>query len=143
MWNSEQRSRLAFERSLIAKDMPQFSFMNLTHDTYVCGCVRTNSGKSYQVEVRLPPDYPDEQPELYVTSPSVLRMRNGWQSLNQLGTSHSYHTYRSERGCVKICFVRDWDPSMSCLLVLLKAHLWLEAYEAHLKTGRPICEFLT
>lgn len=143
MWDNEQRARLAFERRLVSRDMPQFTFFNLTGDTYVSGWVRTNAGNSYQIEVRLPSDYPDGEPALYVTCPSHLYMRESGTTINSVGNSHSFHTRSSDRGCVKICHVPDWNPSMSCILVLLKAHLWLEAYEAYCRTGRPICEFLT
>jgi ubiquitin-protein ligase len=142
MWSFAQASRLAFERKLIARDMSHFSFYNPRGNTYISGWARTNPGRSYQVEITIPSDYPDEEPDLFVTSPRCLPMHAGIGTINALGTSAQYHTYDNNRGCVQICHTRYWDASMNCLVILIKAHFWLEAYEAHLRTGYPIADYL-
>ena len=142
MWDEDQRYRLAFERKLIAKRMPHFSFHDPAGNTIITGWAKTNSLRIYRIEVLLQPDFPCDGPLLFITVPNPLRMRGGSGTINALGTSAEFHVYENDRGCVQICHTRDWDASMTCLGVLLKAHLWLEAYEAHLKGGRPIGAFL-
>jgi len=141
-WSSEQQRRLAAEKKVIAAKMPHFQFYNPSGNTYVAGLARTNFGKQYHAKVQLTQNYPYEEPELFITSPHTLWMYGGG-TINALGTTHAFHTYdNSSDGCVKICHTLDWDSSKTCLLVILKAHLWLEAYEAHLRTGRDIADFL-
>ena len=141
MWDADQRSRLAFETKLLAQKMPHFQFYDLSGSTYVSGWAHTTSGMQYQLKLKLPSHYPDGQPKLYVLSPWTLRKYDGG-SINSEGSSHAFHTYSNEYGCVQICHTRDWHAGMTCLLVLEKAHLWLEAYHGHLRTGRDLAEFL-
>lgn len=141
-WDSDQRLRLAFERNLVSAKMPQFSFKNLSQDTYITGWARTNSRKYYGIEVQIPPDFPHGEPKLFITSPNPLYKRCGRCTIHSAGLSHEFHTIQNDFGLVQVCFIHDWDPSKTCLLVLLKAHLWLEAYEAYMKTGRSLCDFL-
>lgn len=141
MWNPEQRRRLAFEQKLVERKMPQFSFYDLTDNTYIFGWARTTSGCSYGVWVGLSPRHPYSKPTLCITSPNPLLKYNG-ESVNAQGTSHAFHTYSNNGGCVKICYSGSWNSTHTCLIVLLKAFLWLEAYEAHLRTGRNLADFL-
>jgi hypothetical protein len=141
MWDAEQRYRLAFEVKLLAQKMPHFQLHNPSSGTYVSGWARTSSGRQYQLRLTLPPNYPHGEPELYVVSPMTLRKRGGG-TINSMGTSHDFHTYNNDGGCVKICHTCDWHPGMTCLLVLEKAHLWLEAYHGYLRTGKRLAEFL-
>ena len=70
-------------------------------------------------------------------------MRGGRKSINSLGTTHSYHTWSNgPRGIVTICHTSGWDPSISCVQVLLKGIIWLEAYSMHLRTGATIAEII-
>ena len=141
MWDSEQRRRLAFERRLLERKMPQFRFYDLTGNTYIAGHARTNSGRSYGVRVELPPDYPFDEPSLFITSPRRLPTDCGG-SVNDEGTSHAFHTHDNNGGYVRICHTGSWDASRTCIQVLTKVHLWLEAYEGHLRTGRDLANFL-
>lgn len=142
MWTSTQRQRLAFERALLATKMPQFSFHDPFGRTYVGGWAATNSGAQYYLKLDLSPAYPHARPNLYVTCPSTLQQYGGRGTVNAVGTSHAFHVYDNHGGCVQICHFLEWDASKTCLLVLLKGHLWLEAYHAHLRTGRDLAEFL-
>lgn len=142
-WSTNQQYRLAFEKQLLARKMPHFQFYNPTGDTHVTGWARTSSGNSYQGKLVLPPDYPYDEPELFIASPRILWKHGHRGTINNEGTSHAFHTYSNERdGCVQVCHTMDWDSSKTCVLVLVKMHLWLEAYEAHLKTGRDIADYL-
>lgn len=141
MWDADQRYRLAFEAKLLSQKMPHFRFCNLTGDTYVSGWAHTNSGRQYELKLTLGSDYPNEEPDLYIVSPRTL-WKHGGGTINGEGTSHAFHTHNNGGGCVQICHTRDWHAGMTCLLVLEKAHLWLEAYHGHLRTGRDLAEFL-
>jgi len=142
-WSVKQQQRLAFEEKLFGLYMPTCAFYNKTGATYVEGVARTSGNNEYRGRVCLSPHYPDEKPNLYVVTPHTLRMHGNHGTINALGTSHAFHVYNNgQDGCVKICHTIDWDPSMTCVKILQKLHLWLEAYESHLRTGRNIDECL-
>ncbi len=145
MWSSSQRDRLYLERQLLARELPQFSLHLNGETAYVIGWQGTSRrGKRYQLKLLLPEYYPDDEPELFVTSPRVLRKHGWWGSVNGEGVSHAFHTLdNGPGGCVQICHDKDgWDASKTCVSVLMKGICWLEAYEAHLATGGDIAEFM-
>jgi hypothetical protein len=124
--------------------MPGFRFHDKTGDTYIEGWVTLN-GTWIRNRLRLdiPPAYPNSQPRLFVTSPVILRKYRGRGKINDEGISHSFHTLGTGHGgCVEICTVGDWDASITCVKLLIMGVMWLEAYQAHLRTGKDIADFL-
>ena len=144
MWSPSQRDRLYLERQLLARELSQFS-LHLDDDiAYVIGWQGTSRrSKRYQLVLVLPEYYPNEKPELFVTSPRVLQRHGSWGTVNDMGTSHAFHTLdNGPGGCVHICHDDGgWEASKTCVSVLMKGVCWLEAYEAHLATGRNIADF--
>jgi len=144
MRTQEQCRRLAMEEKLLKKYMPDFRFYNKTGDTYVEGWVTPNgTSKRYRLRLDVPTEYPNEKPQLYVSSPVTLRKYDGYDTINDEGVSHSFHTLGTgHNGCVEICTVGDWDASLTCVKLLIMGVMWLEAYEAHLDSGDDIADFL-
>ena len=146
MWSQSQKYRLALEKEILAREMPQFRFCNLSSDTYVVGKTTTSGRRRwYELTLLLPECYPDEMPELYVSSPVTLWKEDGCETVNDEEVSHSFHTLSNgPDGCVQICHFKPdlWYPSIALTAVLMKGLLWLEAYEAHLRTGDDIASFL-
>ena len=140
MRTREQCRRLAMEEKLLTKYMSGFRFYNKTGDTYVEGRVTPNgSSKCYKLRLDIPPDYPNEMPQLYVTSPVTLWKYGGCDTVNDEGISHSFHTQGSGHGgCVEICTVEDWDASLTSVKLLIMGVMWIEAYTQHLQTGEDI-----
>jgi hypothetical protein len=67
------------------------------------------------------------------------------QEVMEYGNSHAMHTWISDRPpWVRLCTYRPerWSAAHSIEKVLQKAMLWIEAYEAHVDSGRPISAFL-
>jgi hypothetical protein len=50
----------------------------------------------------------------------------------------------SGNGMVQICHWRDarWHSNILLFKVFLKGLIWIEAYEQHLATGRPLADFV-
>ena len=148
MWSRAQQARLALERQILAKELPHYSFYDLSFGgTYIEGWENTVSrNRSYKLKLVLSSHYPDEMPRLYVVSPHTLP-KHGIifrKNLNSEDVSHAFHTLSNgSDGCVQICHTKPelWNSSMTCVAVLMKGIYWLEAYEAHLRTGRDLCEF--
>ena len=139
----EQCQRLAIEEKLLARYTPDFRFYNKTGDAYIDGWVMTSGGANwYRLWVGVPPEYPYSPPHLYVGHPHPLWMCGYQRTINSLGTSHAFHVLDNPNGWVKICHTEYWDASLTCLKILLKGVMWLEAYEAHLRTGQNIADFL-
>jgi hypothetical protein len=82
---------------------------------------------------------------MYVTNPHPLRTYNGGL-ISSLGVSHQMHTLAPDsNGYVQICHWRDarWHSGIMLQKVFLKGLIWIEAYEQHLATGRPLAEFVS
>lgn len=147
MWTQAQRERLVLEHRILQQaGLSQFGVHHdrSRDDYYVLGTASTNSGNGYGLWIPIPRGYPERRPPLYVLSPKVLRNASGG-SVNALGLSHLMHTLESGPGSiVQICHWRDarWHAGITLDKVLLKGLLWLEAYEQHLVTGKPIDSFV-
>jgi hypothetical protein len=140
----ESTRRLLLEKILMAREMPQFSLFSMGEDSYFEGWQFTSNGSFYRLKIVLSEWYPDHLPNMYVTSPSVLRKYDG-TILNSDGTSHAFHTLSNgPGGYLQICHFGplNWDASKTCVGVATKGILWLEAYTRHLATGMTIAEIL-
>ena len=147
MWTSEQRQRLAVEHQILQREgFDQFSVYHYpSDDTYTAsGIASSSSGRHYRLYIPIPPRYPLQRPPLYVTDPNPLRLFNG-SPVSTLGVSHSMHTLTPHAaGWPQICHWRAerWHSNILLQKVFLKAHIWLEAYEQHLATGRSLADFV-
>lgn len=147
MWTTEQQRRLALEHQLLqTHELTQFGvYHHTTTDTYsASGTATSNSGHRYFLYLPIPPGFPTQRPLLYLTDPCPLLMSNGG-AIHTLGVSHSMHVLSpSSSGWVQICHWRDnrWHPGIHLYKVLLKGLIWIEAYEQHLLTGRPLADFV-
>jgi len=147
MWTTEQRQRLYVEHETLQREgFTQFSvYQNKDTDRYYAsGYATSNSGRRYGLYIAIPNGYPHARPMMYVTDPLPLLMSDG-RKLASLGLSHYMHTLEpSSNGMVQICHWREsrWHSGIMLLKVFLKGHLWLEAYEQHLATGRNLSEFV-
>ena len=146
MWTGEQRQRLYRENEVLRREgFDQFVIYHYaSDDTYsVSGTATASSGRRYGLYMPIPFGYPNQRPPLYVTDPNPLRMFDG-SPLTSLGVSHQMHTLTPHAaGWPQICHWRDarWNSGIVLQKVFLKAHYWIEAYEQHLATGRPLAEF--
>lgn len=147
MWSLSQRQRLAAEYQILQNE--GFSQFSVTHQPaydsyYASGIATTNSGRRYSLWIPIPNGYPAERPKLYVLDPHPLRLYSG-APMSSLGVSHAMHTLTPhDQGYVQICHWRDnrWHSGIVLQKVFLKAHIWLEAYEQHLATGRDLANFV-
>jgi hypothetical protein len=67
-------------------------------------------------------------------------------TVNSLRLSHAMHTLEpGPENVVQICHWRDdrWHAAITLDKVLLKGLIWIEAYEQHLATAKPISDFVT
>jgi ubiquitin-protein ligase len=103
--------------------------------------VKTQSGKVYRLNIRFKSDYPNSLPEVYIVYPLPMLTFLG---LPLDGPSHHMHTLQNDGPNIQLCHFKpeNWNPNQSLYKVILKARIWLEAYEGHLRTGRPIDDFL-
>ena len=142
-WNAHQQYRLAIERTILREHMPDFDFYDPAGETTVEGEWTSSRNNTYRLVLSLPPGFPDECPSCYVASPTPLMGFH--EELIEYGNSHAMHTWISDRPpWVRLCTYRPerWSAAHSLEKVLQKAMLWIEAYESHVDSGRPISAFL-
>ncbi len=110
-------------------------------NTMVAGPVRTNSGRTYDIAIRVPSTFPSDCPDLLVTRPAPLldRRRKPLEPI-----SATMHTIGTVGDCIKICHYQPalWTPDNTIYLVAIKGRIWLEAYELYLSTGKPLDTYL-
>lgn len=137
-----QIQRLRIERDLLDKYFPnRVTWISPRESTKVEVKLETNSNKSYTLRIDLPQDYPNSCPPLTIASPKNLRQENG-EPLPE--NSPEFHTLGAKDGCISIChfYPLHWNAQDTMYEVFMKGRLWLEAYESHLSTGKPISVYL-
>ena len=136
------RGRLQAEESLLSRKFPQnifrFFLKETPESTYLRIAAKTNQGNLYTLHMDLK-YFPMQQPKVFVTK--MLKSKLG-TDLNS--ASASMHTLPSENGWTRICHYgyNSWTPNVSLYKVYIKCRLWLEMYETHLRTGKPIDYYL-
>jgi hypothetical protein len=146
VWTTSQRERLGLEHAILQQQgFAQFGvyFYKDTDSYNAYGYATSNSGRRYFLWMPIPSGFPEQRPPLYITDPRPLLDASG-RSIVSLGISHYMHTLAPQGDWVQICHWRDdrWHSGIVLQKVFLKAHLWIEAYEQHLATGKHISEFV-
>lgn len=135
--------RLQQEIAILEKYFPRkYKFENLSLNNELLDVgVRTQSGKVYRLNIILPPDYPNSLPSVYIVYPLPL-LRHDGSPIS--GPSHEMHTLSNDGSKIQLCHYKtqNWNPKHTLYRVILKARIWLEAYEGHLATGNLIDNYL-
>ena len=138
-WTSYQTQRLAVEKDKLEKYFPRkVRWIDPTGNTKVDVTMTTNSNQVYCLRLYVPRDFPNSVPVMVVkSSPRPMPNWSGSGSTHTLG--------RNFEGFLKICHYLDsrWSSRVTFYEVFMKGRLWLEAYEGHLSTGRPLDYYLS
>lgn len=138
------QQRLAMEKHALDFGFPRrYVFQNLnSSDAFVDLGLRTNSGRTYRLKMVLG-DFPLSKPDVYIIHPKGLRDYDG-KLLSDYGLSASMHLLSSSYNGIQLCHYSDvhWRSNVTLYQVALKCLVWLNAYDGHLRTGRPIDYFL-
>lgn len=138
-------TRLDLEKEGLHKLFPSFRIQ----DPYganggVIGTLYSNNGNRYVIWLALG-GFPNKAPKLYIIEPDPLLMHDG-TLLSKLPSSHQMHLLEpDDYGHPQICHYNGqyWHPSVSMAKILMKARLWIHAYEQHLQTGENIDVYLS
>jgi len=136
MYLSEARRRV--EESLLDRFFPAF----VLHQTTALGTLTTNSSRQYYVAVELQ-QFPLGPPDVKVVGPRLVDSQR--RPLGERGPSGAMHHLGCDpTGSLRLCLFSQLQhsPQNTLYKALLKARLWLEAYENHLRTGQPIDQLL-
>ena len=134
------RQRFEAEVALLQRKLPptvwHFDFNK--ERPFLAMAVKTKTGNLYTIQIELE-RFPQSVPKVFVTR--MLRDHNGEPMDKAL---HSLHTLASEHGWTRICHYgsESWTPGVSLYKIYIKCALWLNIYEAHLKTGKPMEYYL-
>jgi hypothetical protein len=141
---NQQNDRLTFEKRLVQRYFPEMQWHESGDSIVIEGWCATRKGaRRYKAKLVLSSDFPFRSPELLVVEPQSLAMREPGTTLKALGLSHAFHlSHNGSAQGVSICHTGQWDASHTCVNVLSKLILWLEAYETYLQTGKDIAHVL-
>ncbi|MEZ3577306.1 MAG: hypothetical protein K1W01_07405 [Muribaculaceae bacterium] len=135
------QQRYQMENEVLSTYLPStaYRFMDMhTANPYLVMGVMTNHGKAYTIRIDLA-NYPQNVPEVYVTK--MLRTKDG---AVMDSPSAAMHTLSTKYGFTRICHYgsASWSYRVSLYKIYIKCRLWLEIYELHLKTGKPMDYYL-
>lgn len=144
MRSRKQSGRILFEKRVVPQYFRGARFYDSPAGTYLdFRTGRNGRRQDYLLRAELPPDYPHQEPGLFIQSPRILPMFQAQGVLNYRDTSYCWHIHKNrEDDRVKVCYTRGWDASMNCVLVLLRGIIWIDAYENHLNTGETIADYI-
>ena len=141
-WSVTQQKRLGFEKELLEKYFGnRITWIDPGDRTKVEVQVTSSSDEQYTLRVYLPADFPNSCPDMVVKTSSRLRAHNGWHLEDYPGDNH---IGRTRDGYTGICHFRPnlWRDDNTLYQVIMKGLIWLEAYEAHIRTGQPLSQYL-
>lgn len=126
-----------FRLNKLPQSAYRFVGMDTANPYLLIGAV-TNSKHTYTLKIDLS-TFPMSVPKVFVTK--MLKTKSG-EDMNSC--SGAMHTLTAENGCTRICHYgpSSWTPNVSLFKIYVKCRLWLEMYEAHLRTGHPIDYYL-
>ena len=101
-----------------------------------------SNDRQHTLRVYLPSDYPNSVPDMIVKTPGMTTLKS--RSGGEMCGGSIDHIYGSRDGCTQICHFRPglWKDDNTLYQVIMKGMIWLEAYEAHLRTGRNLNAYL-
>lgn len=139
-------TRYKIERTVLDRNFPgRFTFINGTsaRQGYLDLNLRTSAARDYRLKIMIPRDYPSSVPEVYLVRPEILRTSRG-TNLADISPSHPMHTLKPMGNYNQLCHYKaeNWHANVTLYKVALKCLIWLEAYEQHLRTGKPLIHFL-
>lgn len=135
------QARYDAEFAVLKRKLPgnAWQFVDLNGSRpFLAAAVKTRSGRLYTIQIELE-RFPQDVPKVFVTQ--MLRDCNG-KMMNE--ARHDTHTLKSEHGWTRLCHYGpdSWTENVSLYLIYIKCALWLNIYELHLKTGKPMEYYL-
>jgi hypothetical protein len=142
-FSPSQQRRITLEKNLLDKYFPGRVSWQAPSDgqAYVEISMVSNSNKHYKLRVYIADDIPNSCPQMVLVSPSSLNLKDGTRMPD---VSHTFHTIGNKDGYMLLChFIPSkWTSENTLYQVFMKGRLWIEGYEGHLMTGKPMDEFL-
>jgi hypothetical protein len=140
-----QQTRLDLEREALQRYFPGFRIQDpFGPKRGVIGRLKSNTGTWYTIWLALS-DFPNGAPQMYIIEPRELKAYDG-RLLSSIVNNRPMHLLTPDaNGHPQICHYNGqfWLPKVSLYKILMKARIWLEAYEQHLRHGRPIDTYLS
>ena len=136
---SRRNRRMALEAEVLTSKFPGMQLQTAPVEGAV-GYVLSNSGKRYGLWIPTA-GFPRSAPSVYIISPDI-RQKNGRKLPRYSASMHTLG--RNEHGHIELCMQREdhWRPTTTLYFQVMKARLWIEAYEAHLQTGKRLDHYL-
>ena len=142
VWQLAQRVRLTVEKETLEKYFRLgVTWIDPHHETKVDVVLKSNSNKVYKLRIYIPADFPNSCPVLVVVEPKKLLLKDGTRLPEG---SSSFHTLPDTYELHRICHFHPtiWSQDTTLFQIFMKGRLWIEGYEAHLRTGKNIDTFL-
>ena len=142
-WTIEQQKRLNKEWEFVRKYFPAFQIKFVDLRIFLEGWMKTNFKNQYYLRVYVPRDFPNSVPEVVIMFPENLIDYHG-KKLVDHNQNPAMHLLPPREGYPTICTYKPthWNPSITIYNVLVKSRIWLEAFDGHRVTGKPLDHYL-
>lgn len=135
------QARYEAEFAVLKRKLPEnaWQFVGLNGPRpFLAAAVRTRSGTPYVIQIELE-KFPRDVPKVF-----VMQMLRDCRGRPMDEARHDTHTLRSEHGWTRLCHYGpdSWTENVSLYLIYVKCALWLNIYELHLRTGKPMEYYL-
>ena len=131
-----QQQRLDDEKVALDRHLPgSVKWIDPTGDTKLEIIIKSNDTGYYTLRIYID-DFPNSLPDMVVASSP--------KPMPDWGVSSEHHTCGRRDGCLKICHYdpSEWTGRFGLTDIIAKGHIWLMAYEEHLKNGKRMSDFL-
>lgn len=133
--------RLSMEQEVLSQYLTPnlYKFHNTgTPKEHIVMAARTNRRNVYRLYIDLA-RFPLQKPLVYVAQ--SLKDKYGRDLPEYSASMHTLGKH-PENGWTQICHYGAWNPDVSIYKIYIKCRLWLEMYELHLQTGKPMDYYL-
>ena len=143
-WSASQQTRLGYEKQLLEQYFRgnRATWIDPTGNARVEIRVTCSSNRDYTLRIYIPVDFPNACPQMVVCNPSHCLVKRNGTVMSSADSDD--HTWGSKDGCTQICHYKpaEWTDDNTLYQVTMKGLIWLEAYEAHLRTGNSLSNYL-
>ena len=134
-----QKQRIILEKNILNKYF--LGRVSWSGVKYVEITMQSNSNHNYKLRVYIAEDFLNSCQELVVVEPKIMKKCDG-EALPC--PSYLFHTLSEKDGYIKIFhyILEIWTDDITFYQVFMNGHLWIEAHEGHLNTGKDISFYL-
>lgn len=128
-WYETNPGRLVLEKKAVETRFPEFQLVRDGNQLVWVGTLMSNRGKSYEIAIYYPDDFPASAPRVYPINPRITSWKNQQEGLLQ-------HQWNDGSLCLYYPDDRTFHANSTAATVIAIAAAWFFSYESWVDSGR-------